>query len=183
MGAPLSTPRAGPRPACGRDRDARAASRSAFLCAGSLSSLRSGALSSPYSSVGTLLAAAHPGLQKLFVGVRGPIRPSTLHGDLWSGNIASAEGAPVIFDPAAYYGHHEAEWGMSWCASLGPPFWEGYRELIPEDDGFDDRALLYELYHKLNHFNLFGGWYGADALGLMRQLARFGDEKLEGVAK
>lgn len=87
-----------------------------------------------------------------------------------------------IFDPATYYGHHEAEWGMSWCASLGPAFWQGYRELIPEDEGFRDRAVLYELYHKLNHYNLFGGGYGSDALGLMGQLARIGDERLKGVA-
>ena len=45
------------------------------------------------------------------------IAPCILHGDLWSGNIGTAAGAPSIFDPACYYGHHEAEWGMSWCAS------------------------------------------------------------------
>mmetsp|Transcript_2930 Transcript_2930/g.8058 ORF Transcript_2930/g.8058 Transcript_2930/m.8058 type:complete len:306 (-) Transcript_2930:774-1691(-) len=52
------------------------------------------------------------GLKQLFVGIE--VRPSILHGDLWSGNIATAEGRPCIFDPACYYGHHEAEWGMSW---------------------------------------------------------------------
>jgi len=95
-----------------------------------------------------------------------------LHGDLWSGNVAAVGGEPCIFDPASYYGHHEAEWGMSWCASLGPAFWEGYRELIPEDPGFRKRRALYELYHKLNHFNLFGGGYKSDSLSLMKQLAR-----------
>jgi fructosamine-3-kinase len=48
------------------------------------------------------------------------IRPSLLHGDLWSGNIGSADGEPTIFDPAAYWGHHEAEWGVS-CLSLFLP--------------------------------------------------------------
>jgi len=119
-------------------------------------------------------------LHKLFDGIS--VKPSVLHGDLWSGNIASTGGEPTIFDPATYYGHHEAEWGMSWCASLGPSFWEGYRELIPKDPGFADRAVLYELYHKLNHYNMFGGGYYTDSLGLLGQLARLGDKKLEDVA-
>lgn len=112
------------------------------------------------------------GLRSLFAGA-GEIKPSTLHGDLWSGNMAaSAMSEPVIFDPATYYGHHEAEWGMSWCASLGPAFWRGYRELIPEDEGFGERRALYELYHKLNHYNLFGGGYMSDSMRLCKQLGR-----------
>jgi hypothetical protein len=55
-------------------------------------------------------------LEVLFEDVKGSIRPSVLHGDLWSGNIASVGGQPAIFDPAVYYGHSEAEFGMSWCA-------------------------------------------------------------------
>ena len=98
------------------------------------------------------------------------MKPATLHGDLWSGNIAGVRGEPAIFDPASYYGHHEAEWGMSWCASLGPKFWEGYRALIPEDRGFKQREPLYELYHKLNHYNMFGGGYGGDSYRLMLTL-------------
>ena len=74
------------------------------------------------------------------------MKPSILHGDLWSGNIAAVGGEPAIFDPAVYYGGHEAEWGMSWCASLGPAFWKGYRELIPKDEGFERRFALYEAY-------------------------------------
>lgn len=97
---------------------------------------------------------ATDGLNTLFEGIEKPIRPSVLHGDLWSGNIAAVGSTPCIFDPAVYYGHHEAEWGMSWCASLPPAFWKGYRELIPEDDGFRKRAELYECYHKLNHYNV-----------------------------
>ncbi len=52
------------------------------------------------------------GLASFFEGIS--VRPSCLHGDLWSGNVASCDGEPTIFDPATYYGHHEAEWGMSW---------------------------------------------------------------------
>ena len=74
-------------------------------------------------------------LDALFAGVT--VRPSLIHGDLWSGNIANVDGGRwSILDPAAYYGHHEAEFGMSWCANFGPEFWAGYRSLIPEDPGF-----------------------------------------------
>ena len=48
---------------------------------------------------------------------------------------------------------------MQWCAYFGRDFWDGYRSIIPEDDGFEDRAVLYDAYHQLNHFNLFGGSY------------------------
>lgn len=58
-----------------------------------------------------------PHLPKLFEDVEN-IRPSLLHGDLWSGNIGSADGSPSIFDPAVYWGHHEAEWGVSLLKSL-----------------------------------------------------------------
>lgn len=118
----------------------------------------------------TQVLEATDDLRALFEGVE--VKPSVLHGDLWSGNIASVGGEPCIFDPATYYGHHEAEWGMSWCASLGPDFWAGYRELIPKDKGFEKREVLYELYHKLNHYNLFGGGYLYDSMGLMKQLCR-----------
>ncbi|EKX46572.1 hypothetical protein GUITHDRAFT_70468 [Guillardia theta CCMP2712] len=106
----------------------------------------------------------------LFEGIQ--VKPSVLHGDLWSGNYGGSNGRPCIYDPAVYYGHHEAEWGMSWCASFGSNFWKGYRELIPEDPGFRERRVLYELYHKLNHYNLFGGGYYSDAVSLMESLAK-----------
>ena len=105
------------------------------------------------------------------------IKPSLLHGDLWSGNIGSANGKPSIFDPAVYWGHHEAEWGMSWCASFGSKFWEGYRSLIPKAKGFDDRKPLYDAYHQLNHYNLFGGGYGSSARGLLQRVSRTLDQR------
>ena len=112
----------------------------------------------------------------LFEGVT--VRPALLHGDLWSGNIsvvAGSEATPdewAILDPASYYGHAEAEFGMSWCASFGPDFWAGYRSLIPEEAGFRERACLYKAYHILNHAVLFGGGYESEARGLLEGLAR-----------
>eukprot|EP00560_Eucampia_antarctica_P008750 CAMPEP_0197826358 /NCGR_PEP_ID=MMETSP1437-20131217/3328_1 /TAXON_ID=49252 ORGANISM="Eucampia antarctica, Strain CCMP1452" /NCGR_SAMPLE_ID=MMETSP1437 /ASSEMBLY_ACC=CAM_ASM_001096 /LENGTH=352 /DNA_ID=CAMNT_0043426765 /DNA_START=53 /DNA_END=1111 /DNA_ORIENTATION=- len=111
-----------------------------------------------------------PRLDALFQGME--IRPSLLHGDLWSGNIASVQGKPSIYDPATYWGHHEAEWGMDWCASFGKSFWDGYRSLIPKDDGFDDRKPLYDAYHQLNHYNLFGGSYLGSARGCLESVKR-----------
>ena len=100
-------------------------------------------------------------LDDLFEDVKGTIKPSLLHGDLWSGNICGEgeKGDVVIFDPACYYGHHEAEFGMSWCMEFTSAFWEEYRKLIPKAPGFDQRKRLYQLYHYLNHYNLFGGGY------------------------
>ncbi|KAJ1450536.1 Fructosamine/Ketosamine-3-kinase [Pelagophyceae sp. CCMP2097] len=104
------------------------------------------------------------------------IRPSMLHGDLWSGNVGTAEGSPAIFDPACYYGHHEAEFGMSWCAGFSGDFWAGYRSVIPEAAGFQKRRPLYELYHQINHYNLFGGTYRNAAAGLMERCLKSLDD-------
>lgn len=111
-------------------------------------------------------------LQDLFLDVKDEIRPSLLHGDLWSGNISGQDGDPVIFDPACYYGHHEAEFGMSWCAGFSPAFWEGYHEVIPRAPGFKSRQKLYQLYHYLNHTNLFGGGYYGMADSLLTDLLK-----------
>lgn len=108
----------------------------------------------------------------LFEDVKGQITPSLLHGDLWSGNISGVDGEPALFDPACYYGHHEAEFGMSWCAGLGPNFWDAYHEVIPRQPGFAARQKLYQLYHYLNHYNLFGGGYYNMAELLLNDLLR-----------
>lgn len=63
------------------------------------------------------------------------VKPCVLHGDLWSGNISSVDGQPAIFDPAVYYGHSEAEFGMSWCAGFSQDFYAGYHEVIPKAPG------------------------------------------------
>lgn len=71
------------------------------------------------------------------------VTPSVLHGDLWSGNISSVDGQPAIFDPAVYYGHSEAEFGMSWCAGFSRDFYAGYHEVIPEQPGQRSASLSY----------------------------------------
>jgi fructosamine-3-kinase len=98
--------------------------------------------------------------------------PSLLHGDLWSGNAArSAEGEPVIFDPAVYYGDREADLAMTELFGGFPSsFYEAYRAQYPLDAGYATRKHLYNLYHVLNHLNLFGGGYGAQAERMIAQL-------------
>lgn len=73
------------------------------------------------------------------------IGPSLLHGDLWSGNRSSDHhGNPVIYDPACYYGHHEAEWGiMNMFGKPGKRFADAYHKEIPKEKGFEKRVLLY----------------------------------------
>ena len=98
--------------------------------------------------------------------------PALLHGDLWGGNFASTrEGEPVIFDPAVYYGDREADLAMTELFGGFPPaFYAAYREHYPLDAGYGVRKKLYNLYHVLNHLNLFGGGYRGQAEGLMAEL-------------
>lgn len=101
-------------------------------------------------------------------------RPSLLHGDLWSGNMAFVpSGEPVIFDPATYYGDREAEFGLAeMFGGFGSAFWSAYEAEWPLDPGFGKRKLLYRLYHTLNHFNIFGGSYRSVAEEIVGRLLR-----------
>lgn len=88
-------------------------------------------------------------------------RPSLLHGDLWNGNASALpDGTPVIFDPAVHYGDREADLAMSELFGGFPEsFYAAYRLAWPLDAGYETRKTLYNLYHVLNHFNLFGAGY------------------------
>lgn len=97
---------------------------------------------------------------------------SLLHGDLWSGNYAFTDaGEPLIFDPATYYGDREAELAMTELfGGFGGEFYRHYNECWPLDDGYSVRKTLYNLYHILNHFNMFGGGYESQANGMCQRL-------------
>jgi fructosamine-3-kinase len=99
-------------------------------------------------------------------------QPSLLHGDLWSGNRAMlADGTPVIYDPAVYYGDREAELAMTQLfGGFGPYFYSAYDNAWPPDTGRAARRDLYNLYHVLNHLNLFGGGYRAQAESMIDRL-------------
>ena len=99
-------------------------------------------------------------------------RASLLHGDLWSGNASAlADGTPVIFDPAVHFGDREADIAMSELFGGFPEsFYASYRLASPLDAGYETRKTLYNLYHVLNHFNLFGAGYLGQARRMIEKL-------------
>jgi protein-ribulosamine 3-kinase len=110
------------------------------------------------------------GLEEFFPGYD-PL-PSLLHGDLWGGNAAfTVSGEPVVFDPAVYYGDREADLAMTELfGGFGEKFFAAYREAWPLDPGYETRKTLYNLYHILNHANLFGDSYASQAETMMQRL-------------
>lgn len=106
----------------------------------------------------------------LLEGHRPP--PSLLHGDLWAGNwFADGEGEPVIFDPAVYYGDREADLAMTRLfGGFGRAFYMAYEAEAPLPPGHAVRTELYNLYHVLNHANLFGGGYARQARSIISRL-------------
>lgn len=99
-------------------------------------------------------------------------RPSLLHGDLWGGNwFADSKGEPVIFDPAVYYGDREADLAMTRLfGGFGAAFYEAYEGTWPLPAGHAVRLELYNLYHVLNHANLFGAGYARQARSMIERL-------------
>ncbi|MFP6899934.1 MAG: fructosamine kinase family protein [Opitutales bacterium] len=91
--------------------------------------------------------------------------PSLLHGDLWGGNAAcDTQGEPFVFDPATYYGDRETDLAFTeMFGGFSPDFRSAYEETFPLDVGYSRRKVLYNLYHLLNHFNIFGGGYASSA--------------------
>jgi protein-ribulosamine 3-kinase len=98
--------------------------------------------------------------------------PSLLHGDLWTGNLGYLpDGTPAVFDPAVYYGDREADLAMSELfGGFGRDFYAAYRDAWPLDAGYGTRKTLYNLYHILNHLNLFGGGYLGQARAMIDRL-------------
>ena len=100
-----------------------------------------------------------------------PERPSLLHGDLWAGNyMIDSSGEPWLIDPAAYVGHAEADLAMTELfGGFDRRFYDAYRETAGIDPGYADRRDLYNLYHLLNHLNLFGGSYLYSVMSIVKR--------------
>lgn len=101
-----------------------------------------------------------------------PLQPASLiHGDLWSGNaISDGQGAPAIIDPAAHYGWAEAELAMTALFGAFPDeFYQAYQEVRLLEKGWRDRFPIYNLYHLLNHLNLFGSGYLGEVRAVLRR--------------
>jgi fructosamine-3-kinase len=88
-------------------------------------------------------------------------QPALVHGDLWSGNtFADSEQRPCLVDPAVHFGLRETDLAMTELfGRLPQTFYDAYREAFPQNPGYEERKPLYNLYHLLNHLNLFGGSY------------------------
>ena len=98
-------------------------------------------------------------------------QPSLLHGDLWSGNYACCDDQPVIYDPAVYFGDRETDLAMTRLfGGFSASFYRAYEETWPLPLGHERRLPLYQLYHVLNHLNLFGRGYLQQAQTLVRRL-------------
>lgn len=98
--------------------------------------------------------------------------PSLLHGDLWGGNVsADNQGNPVMFDPACYYGDRETDIAMTELfGGFGREFYAAYNHGYPLNEGYQARKTLYNLYHILNHLNLFGAGYLGQANNMIAWL-------------
>lgn len=122
---------------------------------------------------GALLDAGHELCEHVpvFFSSYRPV-PSLLHGDLWGGNWGvDPLDRPYVFDPAVYYGDRETDLAMTHLfGGFGPAFHAAYQAAWPLDPAAGTRRTLYNLYHVLNHANLFGGGYAAQALAMIRRL-------------
>ncbi|MGZ8236609.1 MAG: fructosamine kinase family protein [Methylobacter sp.] len=99
-------------------------------------------------------------------------QPALLHGDLWGGNVAADEqGNPVIYDPACYFGDRETDLAMTELfGGFSPAFYQAYQDAYPLAPGYARRKTLYNLYHILNHLNLFGRSYLHQAENMLDKL-------------
>ena len=101
-------------------------------------------------------------------------QPALVHGDLWSGNtFADTAGRPCLVDPAVHFGLRETDLAMTELfGRLPQPFYDAYREAFPQNPGYEERKSIYNLYHLLNHLNLFGGSYLGSVTATVTQFVR-----------
>jgi fructosamine-3-kinase len=99
--------------------------------------------------------------------------PVILHGDLWGGNyIVDERGEACLIDPAVYFGHREADLAMTQLfGGFEASFYQAYNEASPLLPGHEDRLAIYQLYHVLNHLNLFGGAYAGQSRRILQRYA------------
>lgn len=98
--------------------------------------------------------------------------PALIHGDLWSGNYLYTSRGPALIDPASYYADREMELSiMTLFGGFSNRTWQAYQESYPLENGWKERVQLYQLYHILNHYYLFGGHYWHQALLIAKKFS------------
>lgn len=123
---------------------------------------------------GHLSAADVIALERLCRDLRSRIpaqRAALVHGDLWLANLhATQSGELALIDAAAvHYGWPETDLAM--LTLFGEPpaaFFESYESEAHVDASWRSRVPLYNLYHLLNHLNLFGAGYLAGVRAVLR---------------
>lgn len=101
------------------------------------------------------------------------VQPSLLHGDLWSGNVGRCDGRPVVFDPASFYGHSEFDLAIAGMfGGFSGAFYAAYHKLMPKQEGFERRQELYQLFHYLKHWNMFGTGYRGQSMAIIKRLIK-----------
>ncbi|KAI1297860.1 Ketosamine-3-kinase [Halotydeus destructor] len=114
-----------------------------------------------------------PKFFRVFSEEEAELKPSLLHGDLWSGNSAETDECPVIFDPCCFYGHSEYDLAIGQMfGGFEKEFHQQYHSIRKKVKGQDDRIELYQLFHYLNHWNHFGSSYRSKTIDLMRKLTK-----------
>ncbi len=99
------------------------------------------------------------------------IKPSLIHGDLWSGNTISDKNNTYFIDTASYYGHREIDFALTFMfGGFNKDFYLTYNEEFPFEDGFENRKPLYMLYHYLNHLNIFGSSYSSGVIKCINKI-------------
>ncbi len=128
------------------------------------------------SRAGLLSVAEHALIERLITRLdrwlaEPPEGPALIHGDLWSGNLhVSSGGAPALIDPAAYFAHREAELGiMTLFGGFSARAFDAYDEAFPLEHGWRERNPLYQLYHLMNHLNLFGQGYHGQVMAIVQR--------------
>jgi len=97
---------------------------------------------------------------------------SLVHGDLWSGNCGGTKnGLGSLYDPSSYWGDREVDISMTKLfGGFNSEFYKGYEQIWPLDKSSKDRTAIYNLYHLLNHANIFGGSYKESSLKILKDL-------------
>jgi protein-ribulosamine 3-kinase len=99
------------------------------------------------------------------------IRPTLLHGDLWSGNYIATSGGPYFIDTASYYGHSEADFALTYMfGGFSKEFYQSYQSRSTFEENYEERKPIYMIYHYLNHLNLFGRSYLGGVLNCYQKI-------------